>query len=62
IVYSLGLNVKGWVDLNLIIYLFFFYFMFYKYYIYIPSRNIGTRTLASFRNEKKIRSRKSTIS
>lgn len=62
IVYCLGLNVKGWIDLNLIIYLFFFYFMFYKYYIYIPGRNIGTRTLASFRNERSRRSRESTIS
>ncbi|MDR1717497.1 MAG: hypothetical protein LBS20_16810 [Prevotella sp.] len=61
IIYSLGLNVKGWVDLNLIIYLFFFYFMFYKYYIYIPSRNIGMRTLVSYKNEKKRRNRESTI-
>ncbi|WP_029904122.1 hypothetical protein [Prevotella sp. 10(H)] len=55
IVYSLGLNVKGWIDLNLIIYLFFFYFMFYKYYIYIPTQNIGTRTLASFRKERRVK-------
>ncbi|MDR1883546.1 MAG: hypothetical protein LBR26_12315 [Prevotella sp.] len=56
IIYSMGLNVKGWIDLNLIIYLFFFYFMFYKYYIYIPGRR-GTRTTAGSGNQKKRRNR-----
>jgi hypothetical protein len=35
-VYTLGLNVKGFIDLNFILYLIFFYFMFYKYYVYMP--------------------------
>ncbi len=35
-VYTLALNIKGWIDLNFILYIFFFYFLFYKYYIYYP--------------------------
>lgn len=35
-VYTLALNVKGLIDLNLILYIIFFYFMFYKYYVYMP--------------------------
>lgn len=35
-VYTLALNVKGFIDLNFILYLIFFYFMFYKYYVYMP--------------------------
>lgn len=35
-VYTLALNVKGWIDLTQILYLVFFYFMFYRYYIYYP--------------------------
>lgn len=37
-VYSLALNVKGLIELNLILYLIFFYFMFYRYYIYYPNQ------------------------
>ena len=36
-VYTLALNVKGLIDLNLILYIIFFYFMFYKYYVYMPN-------------------------
>ena len=34
--YSIALNFKGIIDLNIVFYLIFFYFMFYKYYIYMP--------------------------
>ncbi|MDR2950384.1 MAG: hypothetical protein ACK5KL_11420 [Dysgonomonas sp.] len=37
-VYSLALNIKGLIELNLILYLIFFYFMFYRYYIYYPKQ------------------------
>ena len=36
LVYSMLLNIKGFTDLNSILYLFFFFFMFYKYYVYYP--------------------------
>ncbi|NDV95994.1 hypothetical protein D0T84_13885 [Dysgonomonas sp. 521] len=35
-VYTLALNVKGFIDLNLVLYIIFFYFIFYKYYVYMP--------------------------
>lgn len=37
-VYVLGLNVKGLIDLNFMLFAIFFYFMFYKYYVYIPKQ------------------------
>lgn len=36
IVYTMALNVKGWIDLNFILYIIFIFFMFYKYYVYYP--------------------------
>jgi hypothetical protein len=35
-IYTLVLNLKGFIDLNLVLYIIFFYFMFYKYYVYYP--------------------------
>lgn len=42
-IYTLALNVKGFIDLNLILYLIFFYFMFYKYYVYRPNIYLENR-------------------
>ncbi|MDU1891575.1 MAG: hypothetical protein E6767_12885 [Dysgonomonas sp.] len=36
LIYTLALNIKGWIDLTQILYLIFFYFLFYKYYVYYP--------------------------
>ena len=54
-VYTLVLNIKGWIDLNLILYLFFFYFMFYKYYIYMPTRNLEIKTMGAIRHENRLK-------
>lgn len=53
-VYTLALNVKGWIDLNLILYLFFFYFMFYKYYVYMPARYLKVKTMGDIRRENRL--------
>lgn len=50
-VYSLALNIKGWIDLNLILYLCFFYFMFYKYYVYMPKQYMKAKTISNMRKE-----------
>jgi len=36
LLYTMALNVKGWIDLNFVLYIIFFFFMFYKYYVYYP--------------------------
>lgn len=36
LIYTLILNVKGFIDLNVFLYLFFFFLLFYKYYKYYP--------------------------
>lgn len=36
LVYTLILNIKGFIDLNVFLYLFFFFLLFYKYYKYYP--------------------------
>ncbi|WP_165020611.1 hypothetical protein [Dysgonomonas sp. ZJ279] len=36
LIYNMIMNVKGFTDLNMILYLFFFYFLFYKYYVFLP--------------------------
>lgn len=46
-VYTLALNVKGWIDMNFVLYLFFFYFLFYKYYVYMPKQYEKGKTLLS---------------
>ncbi|NDV79328.1 hypothetical protein D0T57_10120 [Dysgonomonas sp. 511] len=52
VVYSLALNVKGWIDLNLVTYLIFFFFMFYKYYVYLPKVNKTDNFWARARRQK----------
>lgn len=52
--YSLALNFKGIIDLNIVFYLIFFYFMFYKYYVYTPRQYAKEA-----KNVKYIRGRKS---
>lgn len=42
-VYVMVLNIKGWIDLNFILYLNFFFFMFYKYYVYYPQLYLKRR-------------------
>lgn len=37
VAYSMVMNIKGFTDLNPVLYLFFFFFMFYKYYRYYPN-------------------------
>lgn len=37
VAYSLVMNIKGFTDLNPVLYLFFFFFMFHKYYRYYPT-------------------------
>lgn len=37
VAYSMVLNIKGFTDLNPVLYLFFFYFIFHKYYRFYPS-------------------------
>ncbi|MBK5721483.1 hypothetical protein JGH11_11430 [Dysgonomonas sp. Marseille-P4677] len=54
-VYTLVLNIKGWIDLNLILYLFFFYFMFYKYYVYMPKQYSGVKTMGTIRRENRLK-------
>lgn len=34
--YNIALNIKGWTDLNPVLYLFLFFFAFYKYDVYYP--------------------------
>lgn len=36
IAYVLAINIKGWTDLNPVLYLLFFFFVFYKHEIFIP--------------------------
>lgn len=50
--YSLILNIKGWIDLNLVLYLIFFYFMFYKYYVYLPKLETRQKTMGEIRKGK----------
>jgi hypothetical protein len=61
-IYSLALNVKGWIDLNCFLFLVFFYFMFYKYYVYMPKQYTTVRTVAGMRREALQRKRKKTKS
>lgn len=49
--YSYVLNIKGWIDLNLILFLFFFYFMFYKYYVFLPKKESKKISVSSFRKQ-----------
>lgn len=52
-IYVLGLNVKGWIDMNFIFYAIFFYFMFHKYYVYIPNKKrlmLQSNNISHFKN------------
>lgn len=51
-VYTLALNVKGWIDMNFVLYLFLFYFLFYKYYVYMPKQYEKGKTLLSLKKTK----------
>lgn len=61
-VYALALNVKGWIDLNFVLYLIFFYFMFYKYYVYMPKQYVKMKTISSVRKQNRINNKKQIAS
>lgn len=48
-IYVLVLNFKGWIDLNLALYIIFFYFMFYKYYVYLPKEEAKIKTMGDIK-------------
>lgn len=52
-VYTLILNFKGWIDLNLVLYLIFFYFMYYKYYVYMPKQYLKIKKTSSLATRKR---------
>ncbi len=53
-VYSLILNIKGWYDLNHILFVIFFYFMFYKYYVYYPKMLKQNKEQEKLKKEEKL--------
>lgn len=53
LIYNMIINVKGWTDLNPVLYLFFFFFMFYKYYIYMPKVELKQKAIARYKKLKK---------
>lgn len=59
--YSLALNVKGWIDMNFVLYLIFFYFIFYKYYVYMPKQYIKMKTVSSVRKRSSIYNKNKTV-
>lgn len=48
-IYAVILNFKGWIDLNLALYLIFFYFMFYKYYVFLPKQEAKIKTIGDIK-------------
>lgn len=53
-IYSMILNFKGWIDLNLILYILFFYFMFYKYYVFLPKQKAKIRSIGDMKRENRL--------
>lgn len=51
--YAFILNFKGWIDLNLVLFIIFFYFMFYKYYVYLPKQEALQKTIGDIKREKR---------
>ncbi|MFV0417114.1 MAG: hypothetical protein ACK5KT_00080 [Dysgonomonas sp.] len=60
-VYSLALNIKGWIDMNFILYLIFFYFVFYKYYVYMPKQYMRMKTVSNLRKRSNIYNKNKTV-
>lgn len=56
-IYVLILNIKGWIDLNLVLYIIFFYFTFYKHYVFIPKQESRLKTIGDIKREKRINKR-----
>lgn len=52
-VYVLILNIKGWIDLNLVLFMIFFYFTFYKHYVYLPKQEAKIKTIGDIKREKR---------
>lgn len=61
-VYTLVLNVKGWIDMNFVLYLFFFYFLFHKYYVYMPKLYEKAKTISSANKQNIIYNKNKTLS
>lgn len=51
--YAFILNIKGWIDLNLALYLIFFYFMFYKYYVFLPREEAKIKTMGDIKRQNR---------
>ncbi len=50
--YILALNIKGWTDLNPMLYLLLFFFAFYKYEIYYPKVELHEQRLKKLKETK----------